>query len=99
MLEKILVIYWPSKKKSEIIIETDDDNCPKKNFFFPKKLEHNPYTIKNNSWINIYDLFLKNKKKKIIWPRGIPLDEIWSNRIFIKKKKRKRKIFFTTRCL
>ena len=81
------------KKKSEIIIETDDDNCPKKNFFFPKKLEHNANTIKNNSWINIYDLFLKNKNKKIIWPRGIPLDEIWSNRIFIKKKKEKEKFF------
>lgn len=81
------------RKNSEIIVETDDDNCPKKNFFWQKKLEHKSQTIMNNSWINIYDLFLKNKKKGIIWPRGIPLDEIQSNKILIKQTKKKEKFF------
>ena len=74
------------KTNKDFIIETDDDNAPKKNYFKEIKLSHNTDEIKNNTWVNIYDLFLKNKKYKI-WPRGIPLDEIFKNRIKIKKSK------------
>ena len=73
------------KKGSETIVETDDDNCPKNNFFKKKVLEHNVKEIVNKSWINIYNLFLK-KKKNLIWPRGLPLDEIFYKKIIIKKK-------------
>ncbi len=81
------------KKGSEIIVETDDDNCPKKSFFFNKVLEHKTYEIKNGSWVNIYNLFLKNKKNNVIWPRGVPLDQINSSFIRINKKLKKEKFY------
>ena len=77
-------------KKAEIIVETDDDNCPKKNFFLKKKLIHNVSEIANKSWVNIYDLF---QKKNLVWPRGLPLDEISSNKIKIKFKKKNDKFY------
>ena len=76
------------KNKNEIIVETDDDNFPKKNFFEDKKLIHNAKEIKNKSWINIYDLFTKNKK--LIWPRGLPLDCIDKNKINLTNKKKQK---------
>jgi len=75
------------RKKSEVIIETDDDNSPKKNFFSQKHYIHEAKYIKNNSWVNIYDIFQKNNKKKV-WPRGLPLDELFSNRIKLGQKKK-----------
>ena len=47
--------------------------------------------IKNKSWINIYDLLLK--KKNPIWPRGLPLDEINSNKIKLSQKKIESKFY------
>ena len=76
------------KNKSEIIVETDDDNFPKKNFFEKKKLVHSVKEIKNKNWINIYDLFTINKK--LIWPRGLPLDCIDENKIKLSKKKKQK---------
>jgi len=73
------------KNKSDVIVETDDDNHPKKNFFEKKILTHSVKEIKNKSWVNIYDLFTKNKKK--IWPRGLPLDYIDKNKIKLNQKK------------
>ena len=35
------------KNRAKIIIETDDDNCPKKKFFDKKKLQHSASEIKN----------------------------------------------------
>ncbi len=71
---------------SNFIIETDDDNGPKNNYFKEIKLNHSVNQITNREWINIYDLFKKNKKEKI-WPRGLPLEEIFKNKISIQKKK------------
>lgn len=73
------------------IVETDDDNVPKKNFFHKITLSHNVKIIKNKSWVNIYDLFLRNKK--LVWPRGLPLDEIGRNKIIISKKKYKKQFY------
>ena len=42
---------------SNVIIETDDDNFPKKKFFDDRKLIHKTRYIENKSWINIYDFF------------------------------------------
>ena len=81
------------KKNTEIIIETDDDNFPKKNFFSSRNLYHKTFEIKNKSWVNIYNLFTKDKKKEFIWPRGLPLDEIKSNKINIKKLQKEEKFF------
>ncbi len=76
------------KNKNEIIVETDDDNFPKKKFFEDKKLIHTAKEIKNKSWINIYDLFTKNKK--LIWPRGLPLDCVNKNKINLTNKKKQK---------
>jgi hypothetical protein len=76
--------YLLAIRKNNIIIETDDDNFPKKSFFLNKKTNHQTRKIKNSGWINIYDFFLN--KKEFIWPRGIPLDEL-ENKIRIDKKK------------
>ena len=67
------------KNGTDIIIETDDDNYPLKNFFDDRFLIQKFYQVKNRGWINIYDIFKRDKS--LIWPRGLPLTEI------IKKKK------------
>ena len=73
------------KNRSDVIVETDDDNLPKKNFFKIIKLTHNAPIIKNKGWINIYEIF--TKKKINIWPRGLPLDYVSNNKIKLSKKK------------
>ena len=72
------------KAKSKIIIETDDDNYPKNNFFQNLEKQRNSNIISGSNWINIYRYFsdLKN-----IWPRGFPLDEI--NKFKLGKKRKK----------
>ena len=56
---------------AKIIIESDDDNFPRKNFWLPRQQMQTTYHIKDyNDWINVYSYFSKNK----IWPRGLPLE-------------------------
>ena len=75
------------KNQSDIIIETDDDNYPYKNFFSDKKRTHSAKIVKSKrKWINIYNLFYK--KKIICWPRGIPLDKIHNDKIQLGNKKK-----------
>ncbi len=63
------------KNKSNIIIETDDDNYPKKTFFQNLELKKKINVLSGPKWINIFKIFQK-KNDNIIWPRGFPLDEI-----------------------
>ena len=84
------------KNNTDVIIETDDDNYPKKNFFTTPKLIHKVSEITNKNWVNIYDLFLK--EKKLIWPRGLPLNFVKKNKIRLTKKKIT-KILLTTRSM
>ena len=44
--------------------------------------------VKNKGWINIYDIFKSDKS--LIWPRGLPLNEILNKKIikFITKKEK-----------
>lgn len=65
------------KDNSDIIIESDDDNYPKNNFFKNLKLKKKVYEINNLGWINIYKAF--SIKTDEIWPRGLPLDRINTN--------------------
>ena len=77
--------YLFSFLKNDIIIETDDDNYPKIKFFTSRKKNHSVRNIKNHTWINIYKMF--NKKKEIVWPRGLPLDEVDSTKIKVSNKR------------
>ena len=79
------------EKKTSFIVETDDDNSPKKNFFKQISISHKVKSIENTSWVNVYDIFLNNKIK--IWPRGLPLDEINKKKIVLSKKLIKKYFF------
>ena len=81
-----------AKNDNKIIVETDDDNYPKKEFFLKRILFHDTLDIKNKSWINIYKFFLKNKND-FVWPRGLPLDEISEFQLKLSKKKKTKKFF------
>ena len=78
-----------AKNKNDFIVETNDDNYPKRIFFQKRYLSHNVKKILNNSWINIYKYFLLSKNN-FIWPRGLPLDEIDGEEIILSKKKLKK---------
>lgn len=58
------------KNKSELIIETDDDNFPKEKFWEKREEFPSAFSIKNSGWINVYSYFTD----KHIWPRGMPLE-------------------------
>ena len=79
-----------AKNNNQIIVETDDDNYPKKNFFKQRSLIHKALEIKNKSWVNIYKIFLK-KNINFIWPRGLPLDEILKSEIKISEMNKYKK--------
>lgn len=69
---KMLGYLKAIESHSEYIIDTDDDNIPKDNWGFPG-FEGDFDSIKGNKgFVNIYQLFTKQK----IWPRGLPLDLI-----------------------
>jgi len=57
---------------TDYIIDTDDDNIPKADWHFPEfENEFNTIT-ENQGFVNIYQLYTKQK----IWPRGLPLNLI-----------------------
>ena len=66
---------------AEIIVESDDDNFPNKNFFSNLNIKQKCVILKNKSWVNVFDYFKKNKKDTL-WPRGFPLDEIKKKKSF-----------------
>src|SRR5579862_8477829 len=56
----------------DVIIETDDDNFPKENFFAEKIIQQPAHLLENLGWINVYKYFSEEN----IWPRGFPLNHI-----------------------
>jgi STELLO glycosyltransferases len=54
------------------IVETDDDNIPREEFWKPKKKNMSCYHFEETGWVNVYHYFTKQK----IWPRGFPLELI-----------------------
>ncbi len=56
----------------ELIVDTDDDNIPKQNWQFPEFNQSFECVDGNKDFVNIYQLFTKQK----IWPRGLPLNLI-----------------------
>ena len=60
---------------AEYIIDTDDDNFPKENWVFPDFDQTFECITENIGFINIYQLYTKQK----IWARGLPLNLINKN--------------------
>ena len=63
--------YLLSKNK-ELIIETDDDNLPRPEFWNKKLDFTEARTIEKRGWINAYRYFSEGN----IWPRGFPLENL-----------------------
>lgn len=56
----------------DVIIETDDDNMPGPEFYQPLPIEAELPAVEGAGWVNVYRYFTDG----LIWPRGLPLDEI-----------------------
>jgi hypothetical protein len=54
----------------DIIVETDDDNFPREEFWKPRSKKISASRIDNNGWTNVYRCFSDEE----IWPRGFPLE-------------------------
>ncbi len=55
-----------------LLIETDDDNIPRPEFFARRIRKVSAPALDANGWINVYRYF----SDQLIWPRGLPLDAI-----------------------
>ena len=55
-----------------IIVETDDDNFPREEFWNPRIRRQSAPILKRDGWVNAYRYF----SDAPIWPRGLPLDAI-----------------------
>ncbi|MEO8210380.1 MAG: STELLO glycosyltransferase family protein [bacterium] len=58
--------------QSDIIIESDDDNFPKEDFWNKRSIKVKAKTVEDEGWVNIYRSF----SNSTIWPRGFPLELI-----------------------
>jgi hypothetical protein len=72
---KMLGYLEAIRNGADYIVDTDDDNIPKKNWTFPDFESEFDFLNENEGFINIYQLFTKQK----IWPRGLPLNLISQN--------------------
>ena len=61
-------------KNQEVIIETDDDNFPRAEFWNQRIRNIETDTILHNGWTNVYKYFSNDP----IWPRGFPLEYLTS---------------------
>jgi hypothetical protein len=57
---------------AQVIIETDDDNLPKEEFWDERKLQSRAHLLVKEGWVNLYKYFVKEN----IWPRGFPLKHL-----------------------
>jgi hypothetical protein len=55
-----------------ILIETDDDNIPRKEFWSPRKSTVWARLVTTTDWVNVYSYYTTG----LVWPRGFPLDHI-----------------------
>jgi hypothetical protein len=63
---------WALKTGARQIIDTDDDNAPFPSFWTPRSKTVDGRLVERNGWINAYAYF----SDALIWPRGLPLDQI-----------------------
>jgi hypothetical protein len=55
-----------------IIVETDDDNIPRPEFWVARRRRQSVPTSAGGGWVNVYRYFTEAS----IWPRGLPLDSV-----------------------
>ncbi len=56
----------------DVILESDDDNFPREEFWQPRSQLAVSDSMQNNGWTNVYGYFSEEK----IWPRGFPLEHL-----------------------
>ena len=57
---------------ASLIIETDDDNIPRSQFWAARQRIQNVPALESNGWVNVYRYFSDQN----IWPRGFPLEQV-----------------------
>jgi len=57
---------------ASVLIETDDDNFPRAEFWAPRQRKQLARLMSDTGWVNIYRYFTDAN----IWPRGLPLESI-----------------------
>jgi hypothetical protein len=63
-------------KNHDIIVETDDDNFPREEFWKNRSKKISASQLDNAGWTNVYGYFSDEE----IWPRGFPLESILSKK-------------------
>lgn len=61
-----------AKNGAELIVESDDDNYPRENFWNDRSRTQQAYDITGEGWLNVYAHYSKG----YIWPRGYPLEQL-----------------------
>lgn len=69
---KMIGYLYAIKNRAEVIIDTDDDNIPKKDWGFPSFQGNYLTSQENLGFVNVYRYFSDTS----IWPRGFPLNRI-----------------------
>lgn len=73
---KMIGYLYAIENNAEIIVDTDDDNIPLKNWSFPNEKDSLETYPKDSGFVNVYNDFTDMN----IWPRGFPLDKIKNSR-------------------
>ncbi len=61
-----------ARSGAEVLVETDDDNCPVGGFWSARTRTQSLPVCRQGGWVNAYQYFSDHH----IWPRGFPLDLI-----------------------
>lgn len=60
------------RRGAPLILETDDDNIPRPEFWSERQKRANCRVLDGRGWVNVYSYFTD----ALIWPRGFPLDAV-----------------------
>jgi len=59
---------------AQVLIETDDDNEPRPEFFAARERRPRVARLSSAGWVNAYRYFTN----VLLWPRGLPLDAVYA---------------------
>jgi hypothetical protein len=60
------------REGARVIVETDDDNLPREEFWNDRRREVSAPALEGAGWVNVYRYFSEAN----IWPRGLPLERV-----------------------